>query len=165
MSLMAELRPELGRALVVGGGTIAARKVRTLREAGFAVTVVSPERCAELAGEDGHGWEARAFRTGDTSPFALVMACTDVREVNRAIGDEARQAGKPVLVADAQDESTLFTPAVHRDGDLAVAVSTGGASPRLAREVRDQIAGCLGSGWAERVATARAERTGPREDE
>lgn len=158
MSLLIELRPEFGRALVVGGGLIAARKVRTLLDAGFAVTVVSPERGPELQALDGYDWEQRPFAAGDTQPFALVLACTDDRAVNRAIGEEARAAGKPVLVADAQAESTFFSPAMHRDGGLAIAVSTGGASPSLAREVRDRIAECLGGGWAETVAAARHER-------
>ncbi len=158
MSLMMELRPEFGPALVIGGGPVAARKVRSLLDGRFAVTVVSPELGQELAGMDGYVHEARAFAPGDTGAFALVFACTGDRDVNHNAGEEARQAGKPVLVADEQAESTFFSPAVHRDGDLAVAISTGGASPGLARELRDRVSECLGTGWAGRIAAARDER-------
>src|SRR5690606_1600608 len=90
--------------------------------------------------------------------FAIVFACTSDRETNRRVAEECRDEGIPVLVADAQDESTFFSPAIHRDGDLTVAVSTGGAAPRPAQEVRDTVVAALGGGWAERVAAARGER-------
>ncbi|MGH2632020.1 MAG: precorrin-2 dehydrogenase/sirohydrochlorin ferrochelatase family protein, partial [Tepidiformaceae bacterium] len=88
----------------------------------------------------------------------VVLACTDSREVNRAIGAAARLRGIPVLVADRQAESTFFTPAVLRDGDLAVAVSTGGASPTMARVIRERIVAALGPGWSGVLRTARSER-------
>lgn len=159
MSLLVDLQPGFGPALVVGGGAIAARKVRSLLAGGFQVTVIAPERSPELIAVDGYSWQERRYAHGDIAPFALVLACTDDRAVNQQIGDEARAAGKPVLVADRQAESTFFTPALHRDGDLAVAVSTGGASPALARDIRDRVAEALGDGWAARVAAASRERT------
>jgi len=70
----------------------------------------------------------------------VVFACTDSREVNRLVGVEARRRNVPVVVADRQSESTFFTPATMRDGDLAIAISTGGASPGLARLIRERVA-------------------------
>lgn len=157
MSLMVELRPEAGPALVVGGGMVAERKVRGLLEAGFRVTVVAPE-IGQTICRPGVECRVRAFETADIAGHAIVFACTDSREVNRAVGEAARAAGIFVVVADSQEESTCFTPAVHRDGDLVVGVSTGGASPGLAMEVRDRIAESLGGGWDERVRAARSER-------
>jgi len=157
VSLMVEVRPAAGPALVVGGGVVAERKVRGLLDAGFRVTVVAPEILDSIRAT-GVETRERDFQASDVAGHALVFACTDSREVNRAAGEAARAAGIFAVVADSQEESTFFTPAVHRDGDLVVAVSTGGASPVLAREVRDRIAESLGYGWAERVQAARAER-------
>jgi siroheme synthase-like protein len=157
MSLMIELLPAAGPALVVGGGVVAERKVRALVEAGFCLSVIAPvvSEAIRAAGVD---LQLRPFEEGDVEGHAVVFACTDVRDVNRSVGEAARRRCIPVVVADSQEESTFFTPATHRDGDLAIAVSTHGASPGLAREVRDRIAGTLGTGWGERVASARAQR-------
>jgi precorrin-2 dehydrogenase/sirohydrochlorin ferrochelatase len=70
----------------------------------------------------------------------------------------ARSVRIPVVVADAQSESTFFTPATLRDGQLAIAISTGGASPTLARTIREKIAAALGPGWGQIVLVARGER-------
>lgn len=160
MSVMIELKPEAGPVLVIGGGAVAARKVRTLAEGGVAVTVVAREVAREIAALNGVRALVRDFERADVAsePWALVMACTDDREVNRRVGELARELGIPVLVADSQDESTFFSPAVFRDGDLQVAVSTGGADPGLAKSIRERIVAVLGTGWAERVAAARQRR-------
>lgn len=161
MSLLIELLPSAGPALVVGGGNVAARKVRALVDGGFRVVVVAPDICeAIVTFADGETvvLHDRRFLPDDVSSRSLVFACTNDRNVNECVGDSARRAGVPVVVADAQDESTFFTPAVYRDGALTVAVATGGASPVLAREVRDRIAAALGNGWGDEVARARRER-------
>jgi len=159
MSLMLDLQPAFGRALVVGGGQIAARKVRTLAEAEFEVTVVAPDVLDEIRARPLVTVVERSFEDSDLDlGFGLVLACTNDRETNRAIGLACRARRIPVLVADAQDESTFFTPAVLRDGDLAVAVSTGGASPTLAKELRERIAAAIGPGWDQAIQRARAER-------
>lgn len=161
MGLMIDLQPTSGRALVVGGGAVASRKVRALVEAGFAITVVSPRISDEIRQAPLTTLHERAFEPhdlGTASGFALVFACTDSRDVNRAVGKAAKARDIPVVVADRQDESTFFTPATLRDGDLAIAVSTGGASPRLARTIREKIAVALGSGWQQAVSAARRER-------
>ncbi len=161
MGLMIDMQPSAGRALVIGGGKVATRKVKSLSEAEFAVTVIAPEVSAEIRLAPWVTVVEREFGPGDLQQepgWALVMACTDSREVNREVGRLARLANLPVLVADAQDESTFFMPAVMRDGELAVSVSTGGASPTTARWIREQIAGALGPGWGKMVALARAER-------
>jgi len=155
---MIELLPSAGRALVVGGGAVARRKVDLLVEGGFEVDVVAPEVGPELAARQGVTVSRRPFSVSDVAGHAIVFACTDIRSVNAAAGEGARAAGIPVVVADSQGESTCFTPAVHRDGALLVGVATGGASPRLSQEVRDRVASALGPGWAERVEAARVER-------
>ncbi|HXU24336.1 MAG TPA: bifunctional precorrin-2 dehydrogenase/sirohydrochlorin ferrochelatase, partial [Tepidiformaceae bacterium] len=159
--LMIEVLPGAGHALVVGGGTVAARKVRNLEASQFSVTVIAPVVLEEIRLAPHVTVFEREYREGDVElgvGFALVFACTDSREVNRAVGLAARGRGVPVLVADRQAESTFFTPAVLRDGDLAIAVSTGGASPTLARVIRERIVAALGPGWSGVLRTARAER-------
>lgn len=157
MSVLLDIQPSLGAALVVGGGSVATRKVLALVQGGFDVTVVAPA-IDERIRATGARLCQRSFAPGDTAGFALVFACTGDREANRLVGEEARAAGILVLVADAQDESTFFSPALHRDGDLQVGVSTGGASPSLAGAYRDRIAAALGEGRAEELAAARGAR-------
>ena len=161
---MIELHPLAGRVLIVGGGDVALRKARNLVDGGFEVQVVAPSILPTLAALPGVVSEAREFADMDIAevqpPWALILACTSSRAVNRRVGELARGRAIPVLVADSQDESTFFTPATLRDGGLQVAVSTGGADPRLARAIRERIARVLGTGWDEVVATARRERQG-----
>lgn len=161
MGLMIDLQPASGRALVVGGGTVAARKVRALVEGGFETTVVAPVVSDEIRNATSVTVIERGFDAGDIDSelgFAVVFACTDSREVNRLVGELARERRIPVVVADAQAESTFFTPATLHDGALAIAISTGGASPALAKTIREKIAVALGSGWGQTVSVARRER-------
>ena len=158
MSLIVDLQSTFGRALVVGGGAVAARKVRNLAEAEFPMTVVSPDVVDEIRLAPHITILEREWADSDLDGHALIFACTNDRDVNRRIGDAARRRGLPVLVADAQRESTFFTPAVIRDGDLQVAVSTGGASPGLAKQLRLRIAEALGPGWGTVARWARVDR-------
>lgn len=130
------------RALVVGGGAVAARKVEGLVEAGGRPEVVAPELTAELrtlAEREGLVVRARAFRAGDTAGFGLVFAATDRPEVNAQVAREAAAAGALASVADAGAESAFHVPATVRRGDVVVALSTGGASPLLARRLRERL--------------------------
>lgn len=158
MSVLIELLPAAGPVLIVGGGPIALRRAARFTAGGFSVDLVAPEIVPELRALPGVSLALRPFAEGDIPGHALVCACTDSREVNARVGALARAAGIPVVVADRFEESTFSVPAIHRDGALVVGVGTGGASPRLAREVRDSLAGCLGPGWALRVEQARTER-------
>lgn len=164
MSILIELLPSAGPALVIGGGAIAARKVATLLEGGFTVTVIAPEIAPDIAADPRPSLHRRPFADADldAGPWALVLACTSSRQLNARIGGLARAHRIPVLVADSRDESTFATPAVHRDGDLVVAVSTTGADPALAARIRDQLARALGPGRAAEVAAARAARAARR---
>jgi siroheme synthase-like protein len=158
MSLLLDLQSSFGRALVVGGGGVAARKVRNLAEAEFEITVVALTVLDEIRLAPYVTIHERAWSESDLDGHALVFACTNDRDANRLIGEAARRRGLLVLVADAQGESTFFTPAVIRDGELQVAVSTGGASPTLAKELRTRIAEALGPGWGAVTGWARRER-------
>ena len=159
--MMIELRADAGPALVVGGGTVALRKARSLAEGEFRFTVIAPEIRDEMRSLAFASTHERPFQEPDIDAvpcWSLVFACTDDRAVNRRIGELARARNIPVVVTDAQDESTFFTPATIRDGDLAIAVSTGGASPKLAKYIRERIITSLGPSWANVIYRARMER-------
>lgn len=160
MGLMIDLLPSAGPALVVGGGSVASRKVRNLVESQFEVVVVAPEVAEEIRLAPQVTVFERLFEPTDIDlrPFGVVFACTNDRATNALVGRLARTLGIPVVVADAQAESTFFTPATIRDGDLAVAVSTGGADPSLARRIREQIVASLGPNWGSIAGAARRER-------
>jgi precorrin-2 dehydrogenase / sirohydrochlorin ferrochelatase len=132
-----------GRAcLVVGGGGVAERKVTGLLEAGARVTVVSPTLSAGLMtlATDGRiGWRPRLYSPADTAGFFLLMVATDDGEVNATVATDARAAGVLINAADDPTHCDFILPAVLRRGALTVAVSTGGASPALARAVRDEL--------------------------
>lgn len=151
------LKPEAGPALVVGAGKVAKRRIKNLLKAEFSVTVVAPSIADEID-QSAVTVLKREFESGDLDGHAVIFACTNSRNVNQAVSKLARSRKLPIVVSDSREESTFFAPAVHRDGDLTIAVSTGGASPKLAVEIRDQIAEYLGSGWGEKVESARKER-------
>ncbi len=127
------------RVLVVGGGRVALRKVDGLLGAGAAVTVVAPERDPEF---DRLGVEIlpRRYRTGDVGGFRLVITATDDPEVNAAVAADASAAGIWVNSADDPQNCSFILPAITRQGDVVVAVSTGGSSPALASHLRREIA-------------------------
>jgi uroporphyrin-III C-methyltransferase/precorrin-2 dehydrogenase/sirohydrochlorin ferrochelatase len=128
--------------LVVGGGEIALRKITNLRRAGATVRVVAPELAPALAelraaGEILHA--ARAFRDADLDEALLVVAATDDRHVNQRIAELARQANVPVNVVDQPEACSFLMPSVIDRSPVVVAVSTGTASPVLARLMRTRL--------------------------
>ena len=134
-----------GRAcVVIGGGEVAERKLQNLLECGAEVTVVSPEitpgiRALAESGE--LRWESREYAEGDLKDVFLAIAATDVTSVNKAVAAEA--AGEKVIlnVADKPHLCTFIAPAIVRRGEVTVAFSTGGASPALARKLRESLEG------------------------
>ena len=128
--------------LVVGGGTVAERKVDGLLRVGARPTVVSPALSARLhtwAREGRIGWIGRSYRHGDVAGHALVFVATDDDTVNAEVAAEARERGTWVNAADDRPHCDFTLPSVLRRGDLTVAVSTGGASPALARAIREEL--------------------------
>jgi precorrin-2 dehydrogenase / sirohydrochlorin ferrochelatase len=127
------------RCMVVGGGEVATRKLESLLEAGAAVVIVSPNLCAPLAAIVDRGMAthiARAYRRGDIAGCVLVYAATDDPAIHREIAEEARALGIPLNVVDVPELCTFIAPAVAKQGDLQIAISTGGASPAFAARLR-----------------------------
>jgi siroheme synthase-like protein len=109
----------------------------------------------------------RPYREGDLEGAFLAFAATNRREVNAAVAREAQERGVPINVADEPSEGDFALPSTLRRGQLQVAVSTGGASPTLARRIRRELEGLFRYEWAGVVeALHRARRDGRRaEDE
>jgi siroheme synthase-like protein len=143
-----------GRAcVVVGGGEVAAQKVDLLLRAGAKVTVIAPaladEIAARAAREPRLTIERRAYRDGDLAGAAIAFAATGSPAVQAAVASEAASRGVWLNAADDPERCTFLMPAIVERGPLAVAVGTGGASPALARRVRDEIAARVGMEYGE----------------
>ena len=154
---MACLDVEGRRCLVVGGGSVGLEKAAGLVACGAVVTVVSSdlhEGFAELDVE----WLERRYERGDLEGKFLVIAATENRAVNEAVHADAEARQMLCNVADVPDLCNFILPAVHREGPIAVAVSTGGASPALAKRLRSQIAELVGPEHAELAEELRALR-------
>jgi precorrin-2 dehydrogenase/sirohydrochlorin ferrochelatase len=145
---------------------VATRKVAKLLLAGAEVVVVSPEVHPELAGK-GVEIQHRPYEYGDLDGANLAFTATGSREVNAAVAKEAKERGIPINVADRPSEGDFTVPSTLRRGGLQVAVSTGGASPKLARRIRGELEEAFGPEWAgvvEELHTARGSGEVPGED-
>ncbi len=132
--------------LVVGGGAVAARKVALLNKAGAKVSVVSPELCEELeksAQSGGFEYHPRGFEDADIQGKILVIAATDNKAVNQRVSELAQQQNIPVNVVDNQPMCSFIVPSIVDRSPIQIAISTGGASPVLARLIRTRLEGMI----------------------
>ncbi len=156
------LRPNGRRAVIVGGGDVAARKAESIAAAGFPILIVAVrigERLRALPIESGSSLAERAYETRDVTDAAFVIAATDDAEVNARVVADAHAAN--VLVCDARNAALgdFTMPATQRMGELTIGVDSGGDAPAFARRVAREIAASLGEPYAralERLATMRA---------
>jgi siroheme synthase-like protein len=143
--------------LVVGGGSVGLEKARGLLDCDARVTVVAPEICDELRGLEVEVLE-RPYHSSDLDGRLLVVAATSSAHLNREISRDARARSLLCNVADVPELCSFILPAVLRRDPIAVAVSTGGASPALAQRIRDDIAGIVGPEHAELARRLRELR-------
>lgn len=149
------------QALLVGGGSVAARKAAALLEAGMILTIVTPvagELLSSLASKGDVRLILRPYRSEDLDGAFLVIAATGQREVNRRVAADARRLGLLVNVADAPEEGNCCFSALLRRGALEIAVATGGASPGFAAAVRDELAGVIDVFYGEALALLAQQR-------
>ena len=149
------------RCLVVGGGSVAERKVASLLETGAKITVVSPQlsdglRCWAESGRI--HWIERDYQPDDEVGCRLVFCATNSAQVNEWAANRAKEAGALVNVADRPDRCDFALPARFSRGDLIIAVSTEGQSPALARELRNQIEQWIGPEYGEYLELAATVR-------
>jgi len=132
---------------VVGGGRVGLRKARGLLYAGALVRLITTEQPADFPSQPEIEIIRRPYREGDLAGAFLAFAATDDRRVNAAVAAEARRLRIPVNIADDSETSDFLLPATFFRGNLTVAVTTGGRSPALATQVRDQLAKLVGPEW------------------
>ncbi len=146
------LKLEGKRSVVIGGGAETEQRVRSLMDAGAEVELIAPvasEETMQLARAGRIRWIERTYRPGDLEGAFLAVACASDRSHNEEIWAEAEARGIPFNATDDGPHCTFIFPAIHRQGDLVVAISSGGKSPALASRIRDRIAGDLGPEYAE----------------
>jgi siroheme synthase-like protein len=156
------LRMNGKRCLVVGGGTVALRKVQTLIEHGADIVIVSPDICPELKQLSKDGVVravARDYKPEDLNDVYLTVAATDDSTVNEKVAAEAKKLGILINVVDKPDISDFIVPSYFRRGDIIVAVSTCGRSPALARKIRSELESELKAEYAQLAIIASEVRS------
>lgn len=127
------------RGLVVGGGSVAARKVEKLLPYGPSLTVIAPRIGDGIRRHGGLVFWERPFRQDDLDACHFAIAATDCGDLNAHIADLCRSRGIPVNAVDDAENSTFLFPALVRQGALSIGISTGGCSPSAAVYVKEQI--------------------------
>jgi precorrin-2 dehydrogenase/sirohydrochlorin ferrochelatase len=153
--------------LVVGGGAVAAQKMRNLHPAGPAITVIAPELKEEMTAYHAQGqfkWLQRDYRSGDVAGYDLVMVATDDGAVNKQVSEDAREHRIWVNAADDIPNCDFILPSMVRRGSLVLAASTGGGSPALARRVRETLEATFEPWWADLAELLKAMRNETREE-
>jgi precorrin-2 dehydrogenase / sirohydrochlorin ferrochelatase len=146
------LRLKGRRCLVVGGGDVGLEKVEGLLTCDADVTLVAPEAhpaLVELALEGSIVWERREFTDSDLEGCLIAIAATNDTDVNISVFDGAERRAMLVNVVDVPPLCNFILPAIVRTGPLAVAISTAGASPALAKRMKREIAEVFGEPYAQ----------------
>jgi precorrin-2 dehydrogenase / sirohydrochlorin ferrochelatase len=139
------------RCVVVGGGDVGLEKVEGLLACDGDVTLVAPEaipELQELADEGSIAWDRREYRPEDLEGTFIVIAATSDTDVNIRVFEDAERRAMLVNVVDVPPLCNFILPAIIRTGPLAIAISTAGASPALAKRIRNEIADEYGEPYA-----------------
>jgi siroheme synthase-like protein len=150
------------RCLVVGGGPVATEKVEKLLEHGAVVRLVAPETTEALAAMVASGavaeHRARAYAPEDLDGCFLVIAATNLDAVNRMVWQDAEARNLLCNVVDVPPLCNFIVPSIVRRGELALAISTGGASPVVAKHIRRELEVAYGPEWEALVDLLRDVR-------
>ena len=152
------------RCLIAGGGTVAYRKVCSMLEFGAVVTVVSPEFCPELLELAEHHARLtlikRCVQPQDIDGAFVVIMATDDEKVNHDMAELCRQQRILINVVDVKSDCGFYFPAIIKDKEVVISVSTGGQSPVLAGTIKRNIESHLGRNYgdiAERMGELREQ--------
>ncbi len=140
------------KCLVIGGGKVAERKVKSLLESGASIVLVSPsltEDLSKLVKKHKIHYLHREYSSEDLEGCFLVISATDDADTNKKVSEDCHARNIPVNVVDEPDRCSFIVPSVMRRGDLCIAVSTGGKSPLLARKIRERLEELFGIEYAE----------------
>ncbi len=150
------------RCVVVGGGEIGLEKVEGLLACDGRVVLIAPEAVPELealAAEGSIEWLRREYRPGDLEATFIAIAATDDTDTNIRIYEDAERRAMLVNIVDVPPLCNFILPAIVRTGPLAIAISTAGASPALAKRIKREIAEAYGEPYA-RLAVLLNEARG-----
>jgi precorrin-2 dehydrogenase/sirohydrochlorin ferrochelatase len=139
------------RCVVVGGGDVGLEKVEGLLACDADVTLVAPEAhpaLQQLAHEGSIKWVTRSYEEGDLDGALIVIAATDDTDVNIRVFDDAERRAMLVNVVDVPPLCNFILPAIVRTGPLAIAISTAGASPALAKRMKREVSELFGEPYA-----------------
>lgn len=140
------------RCVILGGGTIAQGKIGALLQAGCQITVISPDATPGIRQAAQRGdvtWLERTYQRGDLEGAFIGVAATNVWHVNREIFEEAEELGVLLNVVDDPDLCSFIAPSIVKREPVTLAISTGGASPALARKLRETLANAEALEWAD----------------
>ena len=150
------------RCVVVGGGEVGLEKVEGLLACDGDVVLVAPEAepaLAELAADGSIRWERRAYEPADLERTFIAIAATSDTDVNIRVFDDAERRAMLVNVVDVPPLCNFILPAIVRTGPLAIAISTAGASPALAKRMKREVSELFGEEYA-RLAVLLNEARG-----
>jgi precorrin-2 dehydrogenase / sirohydrochlorin ferrochelatase len=139
------------RCLVVGGGEIGLEKVEGLLACDADVRLVAPHAIDELRALSDEGsiaWEPRDYEPADLEGAFMAIACTDDTEINIRVYEDAERRAMLVNIVDVPPLCNFILPAIVRSGPLAIAISTAGASPALAKRMKGEISALFGDEYA-----------------
>lgn len=140
------------KCLVVGGGRVAERKVRSLLLSGAKIWIVSPELTEglkKLVEEGAIHLIDRQYATEDLQDCFLVISAVDNPSVNARVADDCFARNIPINAVDDPDRCSFTVPSVLRRGSLCIAISTDGKSPLLSRRIREKLESSFGPEYAE----------------
>ncbi len=140
------------RCVVIGGGQIAEGKVLKLIDSGAKISVISPDATQGIRDSADRGaiqFIPRNYQSGDLEGAFLVIAATNDRVVNQEIFEEAENLGVLLNAVDDPDRCSFIAPSIVERGPVTLAISTGGASPALARKLRETLAASPAMDWAD----------------
>lgn len=167
MLLAAVLNLQGERAVIVGGGAVAARRAPTLLAAGMGVSVIAPTIAPGLRAQDVTCME-RPYQNGDLNGARLVLACTDRPDVNDRVIADALALGLLASHAGDAAQGNLRFPATLEQGGVQIALNTGRELPMLAQALKERLTGLLPEtlpldGWTQRREAAVALQGAARE--
>jgi precorrin-2 dehydrogenase/sirohydrochlorin ferrochelatase len=149
------------KVIVIGAGRVAERKIRLLLAAKARITVVAPRATTairKLSRNKRVRWLRRAYCAGDLRTARLVVAATNDEKRNEQVCSEAKRRRLPVNCAAPPESGNFIVPSVVRRGNLIIAISTGGSSPALAKQIRRELEQYLHDGYAQAAVKMAAIR-------
>ena len=130
------------KVVVVGGGEVAERKVKTLLKCGAKIHIIAEtltDKLNDLVQDNTVSYLGREFGEDTLEGAALVIAATNDPELNRVVSNKARERNIFVNTVDQPEDCTFIVPSVVKKGDLLIAISTSGKSPALAKRIRQEL--------------------------